>query len=123
MRIDRVTATVRYSQDSGKGAWKSVELGAEATVDDRENWREAQANLYQQLGQQIKTLWANGSAAPVVAAQPRDGAEPLRTPAPSGNGAGSHWCKEHQTEFRQFQKGDQIWYSHRNKDGMWCKQK
>jgi|TARA_Y100000031_G_scaffold32738_1_gene36568 hypothetical protein len=26
-----MTATIKYSQDTGKGAWKAVEVGAEAT--------------------------------------------------------------------------------------------
>ena len=61
MKIDRVTATIKYSQDTGKGAWKAVEVGAEAAVDTRETWQAAQARLYSELGQQLKALWANGN--------------------------------------------------------------
>ncbi|MCH8279359.1 MAG: hypothetical protein J4O03_08785 [Chloroflexi bacterium] len=38
MKVDRVSATIKYSQDTGHGAWKSVEIGAEASVDERERW-------------------------------------------------------------------------------------
>jgi hypothetical protein len=63
MQVTTVTATVKYTQDTGRGAWKSLELGAEASINEREDWQQAQATLYGQLAQQFKTLWAqNGSA-------------------------------------------------------------
>ena len=41
---------------------KTVELSAEAQVDTAESWQEAQAALYDQLGQQLKALRsANGN--------------------------------------------------------------
>ena len=36
MKVERASATIKYSQDTGHGAWKAVEIGAEASVDDRE---------------------------------------------------------------------------------------
>ena len=44
MKVDRITAQIRYSQDTGHGAWKAVEIGAEATVDERERWSTALAH-------------------------------------------------------------------------------
>ncbi len=35
MKVEKISANIRYSQDTGKGAWKVIELGAEATVSDR----------------------------------------------------------------------------------------
>ena len=61
MKVDRITAQVKFSQDTGHGAWKAVEIGAEATVDERERWSEALAHLYVDLGRELKTLWANGN--------------------------------------------------------------
>jgi hypothetical protein len=76
MKVDRVTATIRFSQDSGKGAWKSVEVGAEATLAPTEDWRIAQEQLYHELGQQIKTLWTSGNGS----GKPQDGSEkPVKT--------------------------------------------
>ena len=63
MKVEKVSATIRYSQDTGKGAWKVIEIGAEGTVDTRENWQAAQAYLYAELGKQLKTLWHNGNGA------------------------------------------------------------
>lgn len=60
MKVERVSATIKYSRDTGHGAWKAVEIGAEASVDDREGWSPALSHLYGDLGQQLKTLWANG---------------------------------------------------------------
>jgi len=41
MKVDRVTASVRFSQDTGKGSWKVIEVGAEGTVDSQEGWQQA----------------------------------------------------------------------------------
>ena len=61
MRVTTVTATIKYSQDTGKGAWKAVEIGAEGTLDAEEHWQQAQAFLYAELSQQLKSLWANAN--------------------------------------------------------------
>ena len=60
MKVTTVTANIKYSLDTGHG-WKAIELGAEATVDTKETWTEAQASLYQQLGCQLRALWTNGN--------------------------------------------------------------
>ena len=57
MKVTTVTATIKYSQDTGMGAWKAAEIGVDATVDARETWQAAQANLYGELGQQLNALW------------------------------------------------------------------
>ncbi len=57
MKVTTVTATIKYSQDTGKGAWKAAELGVDATVDARETWQAAQVNLFGELGQQLNALW------------------------------------------------------------------
>ena len=51
MKVTTVSANIRYSKDTGQGAWKVIELGADATVDANETWQQAQASLYQQLNQ------------------------------------------------------------------------
>ena len=33
MKVEKVSANIRYSQDTGHGAWKVIEIGAEGTVD------------------------------------------------------------------------------------------
>src|SRR5919106_769133 len=80
MKVTTVTATLRYSAEA-KGAWRSIEVGAEATLTNSdETWETAQAELYHRLGQQLKTLWANGNGK-------------AETPPAQEN-----WCSEHGVE-------------------------
>ena len=46
MEVSKIAATIRYSQDTGRGAWKVMELGAEATISDQEHCKQAQSELY-----------------------------------------------------------------------------
>jgi len=41
-----------------------VELSAEATVQRDEDWQDAQSELYQELGKQVKHLWLQGQKPP-----------------------------------------------------------
>lgn len=40
----------------------------------------------------------------------------------NNNGA-CHYCEEHQTEFKRFEKDGRVWYSHKAPDGKWCREK
>ncbi len=122
-----MTATIKYSQDTGHGAWKSIELGAEGTVDTRENWQTAQAYLYAELGKQLKSLWSNGNGAkpqepPEKPAAPPTEPEPTETPAPPAP-ATEHHCQEHDKPFKRYSRGDSVWWSHKTADGKWCREK
>ena len=124
MKVERVSATIKYSQDTGHGAWKAVEIGAEASVDDREGWSQALAHLYGDLGQQLKGLWANGNGqkgqeATVSPREPLSGSTATRTTlvAPP-----EHHCQDHQVEFKRYSRGNQAWYAHRLPDGKWCRE-
>ena len=120
MKIDRVTATIKYSQDTGKGAWKAVEVGAEGAVDARETWQTAQAALYAELGQQLKALWANGNGKHAQGAS-ESNIEAVPVPDPTETSA--HYCQEHQTPFKQHRRGENAWWSHKTADGRWCREK
>jgi len=119
MKVEKVSATIRYSQDTGKGAWKVVELGAEGSVGDREHWMQAQSELYHQLGDQLRTLWANGNGnggdrAETAIAEP---AEPETTETTR-----EHWCAEHEAPFTQKSgKGGESWWSHKA-GSEWCRE-
>ena len=125
MKVTTVSANIRYSQDTGHGAWKVVELGAEATVDQREEWTEAQASLYQQLGCQLKALWANSNGHKAQESA-QDGSEkhgePIAVPEPVKTPP-EHFCQEHQTTFRQYHRGNSSWYAHKALGGSWCREK
>jgi hypothetical protein len=113
MKVTTVSASVRFSKAIGEGQHKTVELSAEAALDGQETWTEAQANLYQELGHQIKTLWgsSNGLKAAETPMEPELPQKPL------------HYCEEHQTEYKRYEKDSRIWYSHKKADGNWCKEK
>ena len=94
MEVNKISATIRYSQDTGKGSWKVVELGAEASISDREFWQQAQSELYYQLTHQLRTLWSNGNGTTLNGnngiespLEPLPELEPTPTPAAHWSGA------------------------------------
>ena len=121
MKVTTVSATVKYSQDTGKGAWKAVEIGADATVDANETWQQAQAHLYHQLGCQLKNLWVNGQTAQ-NGSESHGEAVPVLEPNHNPAQPPEHYCQEHQTEFKRYERQGKVWYSHKAPDGKWCKE-
>jgi hypothetical protein len=116
MNVTNVSANIRYSAEVN-GAWRTIELGAEATVTPNEDWHIAQEQLYHQLGQQMKTLWSNGSG------KAHNGPEKAIQPAPSQPEPKQpdHFCREHQTPFKKHTKDGRPWWSHRQ-GGGWHKE-
>ncbi len=112
MIVTTISATIRYSQDTGTGAWKVIELGAEASISDREFWKQAQLELYYQLGDQLRQLWHNGNGAALnghggaeTAIEPPAESEPISTTR-------EHWCATHEVAFTQKNgKGGESWWS------------
>ena len=127
MKVEKVSATIRYSQDTGKGAWKVIELGAEGSVDARETWQSAQAYLYAELGKQMKTLWANGSSNGATTEVNSIGdaespGEAVPEPEPPTT-TREHWCSQHETAFTQRNgKTGESWWSHKAEDSSWCRE-
>ena len=114
MKVEKVSATIRYSQDTGHGAWKVIELGAEASVSDREFWKQAQSELYYQLRDQLRTLWPNGSNNGTTAiSNGQGGAESRAVPDPPQTPR-QHWCQTHNAEFKRRQKDGVLWYADAN---------
>ena len=104
MKVTVVTANIRYSRSLPDSSWKTIEVGAEASLTASEEWQTAQATLYEQLGQQLKTLRsakANGQA--------------------NGNGQSEHYCIEHSLPFKRHSKDGKTWYSHKQGSG-WCRE-
>jgi len=53
MKVSVVKVNVRYSKQMADGSHKTVELGVEGSLTcSDEDWHEAQADLYHQLGDQ-----------------------------------------------------------------------
>ena len=110
MKVTTVSASARFSKALGDGVHKTVELSAEATVEYAEAWQEVQARLYQELGQQLKTLWT-------IKANEH---------ATNGNGKPDimpdHYCQEHKVAFKRYEKNGRVWYSHKAGD-KWCNER
>jgi hypothetical protein len=114
MRATSVSVNIRYSRPMADGSYKTVELGCEATLSSSgEDWQEAQATLYKQLGEQMRYVFNGSSNGKPVQKQPK-----AETPAPKP----IHWCEAHQTEYKRFEKDNKVWYSHKAPDGKWCKE-
>jgi hypothetical protein len=61
MKVNKVSATIRFSKEVHEG-WKSVELGAEAALDPEDDWFLTQQGLYASLTGQLRTLWGKNGA-------------------------------------------------------------
>jgi hypothetical protein len=115
MEVDRVKATLRYSAEA-RGAWRSLEIGAEATVAPDEDWHTAQASLYQQLGQQLRALWDNRRA-DEAPEKPAEASEEANLPTTQ-----EHYCQQHQVEYRRYEKEGKVLWAHKAPDGTWCRE-
>ena len=104
MQVTEVQALVKYSTEI-KGSWVAIELGSTASLTSSDETLESvSAELYQRLTQQLKALWPNNKAG--------GGETQAETPNPN-------WCAEHHTEFKQFNKNGNSWFSHKTADGTW----
>jgi hypothetical protein len=125
MKVNQVSVSVRYSKGLSPGEHKTIELSAEASIDPEETWTLVQQGLYTMLTAQLRTLWSqnqNGSQKPIegtweeLESYPSTVEGPARQPAPP-----PHWCPEHQTEFKRYEKDGKAWYSHKAGDS-WCRE-
>jgi hypothetical protein len=124
MLIERVSAHIRFSQDTGQG-WKTVELGAEAHIEPAEDWALAQQGLYAMLTVQLRQLWPQNGVAPEhaqngteKAVEPGSWEELEASPSPKSQ---EHYCAEHGTAFRKYEKDGKFWFSHKQGDN-WCRE-
>jgi hypothetical protein len=112
MRINEVQAQVRYSSEV-RGSWVTIELGSTASLTNSEEILESVSDeLYQRLTKQLKALWVNSKAG---------GSEPQAEALSEAKGQtpNPNWCAEHHTEFKQFSKNGNSWFSHKIADGTW----
>jgi len=57
MNVQTITVNLRASRPGKDGAWKTVEVGAQASLEPWETWQQSQAALYGELADQLKSLW------------------------------------------------------------------
>jgi hypothetical protein len=114
MKVDRVSVGIKFSKDTGQG-WKTVDVGAEGSVSEDEDWFLSQQALYTQLAVQLRQLWQqngvvqghapDGPTKPIAGSSDWEEIESLPSPAPK-----AHWCVTHQTEFKRREKDKGAWY-------------
>jgi hypothetical protein len=127
MKVTSVSASIRYAKEI-EGAWKTLELSAEASVDPEENWTLAQQGLYAMLVGQLRSLWGqnghnlehsqNGSES--HGEEPTwEGLKAMASPAGKPKEAPTY-CEKHKTQLHRFEKDGKAWHSHKTPNG-WCK--
>jgi len=105
MKVNTISATLKYSRQLQDGEWKGIEVSAEASVDSKESWKKAQAMLYEELAQQLASLFNHDAE--------------RASQKPPGQSTNPSWCPIHKVEMKRREKDGQVWYSHKTKDG-WC---
>jgi hypothetical protein len=62
VKVTTISVNIRFSQDTGAGSWKTIEVGAEGALSSSsEDWEQAQRELYARLSEQFRFIW-NGKA-------------------------------------------------------------
>lgn len=61
MKIKTISAKVRYSSSVGEFKQKTIELGAEGAISEKEDWIEEQEKLYALLSKQLVKQWKSKS--------------------------------------------------------------
>jgi hypothetical protein len=110
MIVEKVAVQLRYSADTGQGSWRTVDLGAEASLEVGETLHGATQALYAEVRQELANIWQ----APVKDQAIKQPALEVTPP--------EHWCQEHGVEFKRQENSRGVWYSHQV-DGGWCKEK
>jgi hypothetical protein len=117
-----VSVSIRYSKTMQDGSHKTVELSVEGDLSNNEPWKEVQASLYKELGEQMRYVFASNKGVTCNAPTGTNGKSHAEIPPAQATTTREHWCATHQAEFQRFTKGNQTWYSHRGPDGTWCKE-
>ena len=125
MIVNKVSVHLRYSADTGAGSWRTVELGAEASLEGDETLHDATQELYGQVKAELAQIWhtpvkEQPAAAAPAPAPARGQASPQPAPAVA------HWCSDHGVAFKQQSNERGSWFSHRvdqSQGGGWCREK
>lgn len=117
MQVTSVSVNVRYSKQMADGSFKTIELGCEGTLNSsNDDWQEVQASLYHQLGDQMRYVFSGNGAGKVQNGSESHGQAPTAHSSPPALPR-EHYCQEHQTSFKRFEKDCRAWYSHKAPDG------
>lgn len=117
MEIDRIKINVRFSKNTKHGEYKTIEVGAEASIGPSENWEEASDELYNQLAKQLARSFNGPTEEPSEEKTAPVEDLPAKIDEESSPPESKHWCEEHQTNFEKREGLQKTWWSHKVKDG------
>lgn len=136
MIVNKVSVNLRYSADTGAGSWRTVELGAEASLEGDESLEVGTQELYRQVKAELAAIWHSAvkdqpAAAPPAPAQPAYYPPPAPAyappagyyPAPPPAADPASWCPIHAVSMTLQQNERGSWYSHKAAAGGFCKGK
>ena len=105
-----IKATVRRSEkDPRRDAWLTMELSAERSApnyDPDQDIRDA-GNLAQELDMELRKVISDSYLSVT-----EEGSEEVTAVVV---------CPEHGDEYKRYEKGGDIWWSHQLESGKWCK--
>ncbi len=115
MKVDRISASVRKSMEiPNGGGWRTVELGAEASLAPDDDWEECHGMLFVALSEEMAEKLPTPKKATVTAPDdPFDELEPAEAPK------GEEWCQAHNVKMTQKENATGAWYSHKVGND-WC---
>jgi len=70
MQVNKIVLTLRYSKEIVDGAWKSIEVGADAAPSEEQSWQAQQRELYAELAGQLRALFTNNNSTPPAKEEP-----------------------------------------------------
>ena len=140
MQVNVIKIQLRYSKNVEQGVYKTLEIGAEASIKETETLEKEYDNLYTFLSNELTNLW-NRPEVPKKEVKSEDSVSgsmpeelPLpKNPNPSDNPplpcdppllekSKEHFCQMHNQPFIRREKDGSEWYSHRKDDQSWCKE-
>ena len=90
---------------------KTIELSAQAALDPKDKWQDAQSQLYTELGEQLKALWISKTSGQTTKIEDSTTAQ------------SEHHCVEHGVEFKRYEKEGKVWYAHKAYNNKWCRER
>jgi len=115
MDVTSITVHIRYSKSLADGSYKTVELGAERTLNPDEDYHEAQVALYHELGETMKYVFSGNGAG-----KSQNSPEKPAPPQPETQQS-KHYCRQHRIPFKKYSKEGREWWSHKLGSG-WCRE-
>ena len=149
MKINVIKMNLRYSKQVELGTYKTLEIGAEASIDEGSGWEKEYSTLYDVVAKELHDKWNQPILKTESVHKPSDNEATsvdtynlipiittpsitdtkenitdtsIKTNTGDSTTTTDHFCIEHNQPFFRREKDGNEWYSHRREDGFWCKE-